>query len=355
MAFIGFDLDETIGRFMAPYFHTFFLLPNIYYRLHPDQEPEDRPPAETIQKIRNAFGLFVRCLSNHEMKSGAVGLLRPGILMIMGHLASLKQQGRVKGILIYSNNGNLACLYLATRLIEEILGISNLFCKIIDRYDAIRDGEGKNYGDPENPIKSAKVLREAFATSPCVGVRSIANVPVEKLIFFDDREHPDLLEKLGPERYFKVSPYGSDMDMKVIDACFEMAMRESGLAEDKLYFDYIAPILAEFNLESNLESIFVYLNKVNSDYVPHVEEFADDTMSIMERLNALLPPLPPHSESGANKGSVDPEGVGKGGRRRVQRKRRITRRLHSSAGKKQRRGKRSTRNKQPKKLTRSAA
>ena len=167
MAYIGFDLDETLGRFNTPYFYTIFLQPHtvlyrgewsgVYDRHKYVQEPIPLSPG-LENKLNKAFTIFAECLASKEP---ALGLLRPSMIEIARRLYELKQEGLVKAVVIYSNNGNLALLHLAAKMIEILANAPGLFCNYIHWYHPSRSMEiekktaGVGY-------KTLAVLKEAF-------------------------------------------------------------------------------------------------------------------------------------------------------------------------------------------------
>lgn len=287
--YVGFDLDETLGRFSTPYAHIFLLAPEVFYRINPIKPKEPVPP-ETVQRCRNAFDIFARCLADQEP---ALGMLRPGIFDIIERIGKYKDEGRVKGSLIYSNNGNLGLLYLAAKMIEYRVGRPNFFCAIIDWFHPIRN-ENDVRGDVGVATKSARTLRKGFLASGCLSLSKLSDIPTSQLIFFDDLDppHEDLFYRLGPERYFKVNPYKWDVAMEPITNCFKKALHESQLDTDEAYLKYIAPILGTLGKPATIAGIFEYLDHFNHGFVPKRQVFHDDTASILEKLQTLFPPLP---------------------------------------------------------------
>lgn len=294
MAFVGFDLDETLGRFSTPDGHLYFLMPGaLYSGQYRYGGPFHQPSSDLQTKLKAAFQTFAECLAAKEPE---LGMLRPGILEILGKLAKLKEEGRIKGIVVYSNNGNIACLLLATTMIEHLLGKPGLFCNHIDWWSHIRDG--KNWkGRPGQATKSARVLREAFVDPRCGDIQSFEDVPLEKLYFFDDLDppHEDLVGRLGNDRYFKVNPYKRDADMAPIDECFDSALKSQGLDNDEEYLTYIHPILRAIRpvLPNEYASIAKYLKAYNTGFVPKREAFVNDKDTILARIDTLFPPPAP--------------------------------------------------------------
>jgi hypothetical protein len=242
MASIGFDLDETLGKFSVSEYHTYFLQPhNALYRCqwsgkygtHRVSEPA--LSEALVSKLNTAFDLFVDCLAEKE-KEG-LGLIRPGIVEIAKRLYELKQTGQVKSVVIYSNNGNLSALHLAGKLIERLANAPGLFCNYLHWYHPSRQSEIV-YGRPGSARKTMQVLLEAFQTGAC----STNEIDLDQVYFFDDTLHPDIADSIG-NRYFQNPAYGYDADPAVLNECFLRAFEASGLGEDPEYFTYMAPVL----------------------------------------------------------------------------------------------------------------
>ncbi len=288
MAFIGFDLDETLGSFTPIHNHILFLTPeNVYRNLLPDKQPF--VPSDSLsRKLQAGLRAFAECLVTQDSE---LGILRKGILSIMRRLADAKANGLVKAVSIYSNNGNLGLLLLASAMIEHAIGVPGFFCTHIDWYNPLRSNE-ITPGRPGAAIKTAAVLRKAFVDSRCAGVESPADVPLESLYFFDDIEHPYLKPIIGADHYFQVKPYKNEVtNLAAVDDCFDSALRSSDLAEDEEYLAYVKPLLNAFGTQTNtFENILATIKRLNARYVPKKLAFVDDTEAILNRIDSILPP-----------------------------------------------------------------
>lgn len=306
MAFVGFDLDETLGRFAVPDGHLYFLMPEALYttQFRP-YAPFHIPSEELKRKLQAAFDTFAVCLADKEPE---LGMLRPGILEIVKKIAQLKEEGRVKGIVVYSNNGNLAALLLATKMIEHKLEKPGLFCNHIDWWNPIRNGKNQK-GKPGKAKKTARVLQESFV-GRCGDIESYEDVPLEKLFFFDDLNppHPDLYRHIGADRYFKVNPYKKDASLEEVQSCFDQALQSEGLLQDQEYLTYITKILrsAQPPFPRAFASINQYLQYYNDGFVLKDEPFLNDTEEILRRLDALFPPRAASAEEEGGNADIAP-------------------------------------------------
>ncbi len=315
MAFVGFDLDETLGRFSVPDGHLYFLMPEVLYTTQfLPYAPFHQPSDDLKTKLTAAFNSFAVCLANKEP---ALGMLRPGILQIVGKLSQLKDAGRINGIVVYSNNGNLAALILATKMIEHLLQKPGLFCNRVNWWNPMRYGPGKNIKGhrPGAASKSTRVLRESFVGPMCGNiVANYQEVPVDQLLFFDDLNppHQDIFNQIGPERYFRVNPYKKDASIAAVNDCFYSALESQNLHTDPEYLTYINTILQSSQppLAKTFASINTFLTQYNAQYALKNDPFLDDTDAILARIDALFPPLPAaaaaeaEAEAGAEVGAA---------------------------------------------------
>jgi hypothetical protein len=291
MVYIGFDLDETLGRFSTPDGHLYFLQPDALYSTQFRARGPFHKPSEELQgKLKAAFQTFAECLASKEPQ---LGMLRPGILDIVGKLANLKEEGRVKAIVVYSNNGNRLALQLATTMIEHLLKKPGLFCNRVDWWSPIRDGHNMR-GRPGQANKSARVLRQAFVTPQCADIVSFNDVPLENLYFFDDIHpvHKNIHDAIGEERYFKVNPYKRDADIGPIQDCFDAALASQNLDTNPEYLTYVNPMFQSLIpvLPKEFASVKKYLDAYNYGFVPRKEPFEDDKDAILAKIDALFPP-----------------------------------------------------------------
>jgi hypothetical protein len=282
MAYIGFDLDETLGRFSAGDVYMYFVYPDSVYRGQLKGHKPFPPSDELKELLSNFLNTFAICLAEKEP---GVGLLRPGIKEIMKYIAQAKAEGQVKNVAIYSNNGNLGLLLLAAKMIEHLIGKPDFFCNHVDWYNPMRSGEIE-FGNPGSATKSVAVLKQVFADSKCGSVKDIDN---KNLLFFDDLVHKNIKDAIGPTRYFNVNPYKQDASYGILTECFQDAMERSGIKESSEYLKYIAPILSAFSLDITIPNIQKAIDSFNNRYKRTSIPFVDDTSVILTRLNTLFP------------------------------------------------------------------
>lgn len=244
MAFIGFDLDETLGKFRATEFYLMALQPytNPYDAIWSGKYGTQKfaPPVPLTAPLKEAmdkaFDVFIDCLAE-KYKSSDIGLLRSGIIEIARRLQELKTVGLVKSVVVYSNNGSLTQLQLAARLIEKVANAPGLFCNLIHWFHPSRRNEIA-WAMPGRADKHLKTLLEAFESGSC----KQRDVDVGQVYFFDDASHPDIKNILG-ERYFQVPRYEFDVNSEFLDDCFKQAFFAAALDTNQEYFQYMSPLL----------------------------------------------------------------------------------------------------------------
>jgi hypothetical protein len=296
---VGFDLDETIGYFSTVDTCLYFLDPYsvLNYRARLDKNP---PSEELSAKLATAFDTFVVNLLDHEPK---IEILRPGILDICKRIMMFKDQGKIRSVIVYSNNGNLISLKLATKMIEKVLDRQGeLFCNHVDWYapqrmkpinnavyDELRSstpwlqkgGPEVHTWQPGRAIKTIRVLKESFNEGTCLS----GDVDNDKILFFDDMVHPNIKKAIGAENYFNVNPYKRGQSLEAILECFMSAMTSAGLIEDEEYFKYIdTPALGSPKNIADVEG-FIQDSK---DAVPANQYFINDTSRIINRLDLIF-------------------------------------------------------------------
>ena len=296
---VGFDLDETIGYFSTVDTCLYFLDPYsvLNYRARLDKNP---PSEELSAKLATAFDTFVVNLLDYEPK---IEILRPGILDICKRLMMFKDQGKIRSVIVYSNNGNLISLKLATKMIEKVLDRQGeLFCNHVDWYapqrltpinNAVYDelrpstpwlqkgGPEVYTWQPGKAIKTIRVLKESFNQGTCLP----GEVDNDKILFFDDLVHPNIKKAIGADNYFNVNPYKRGQSLEAILECFMSAVTSAGLIDDEEYFKYIdTPALAS---PKNIADVQEFIQD-SKDTVPANQYFINDTPRIINRLDLIF-------------------------------------------------------------------
>ena len=229
MSYVVFDLDETLADLTLIYHflmslrikqHILETQPYMIYFF---------PLEESLDK---AYARFVEQILKEEL-SEPLGILRPGILPIMKQLAALKQKGTIKGVIIYSNNSHLPSLHFVKDIIE--LHTGPLFDDCIHWLHPSRED------DRVNPFvtKSWSTLSRILHEGP-------THVNPQHVYFFDDLNHPNLLNTLK-EQYYQVPGFRTFASVERISDIYSEALQHANVSAYQL----LIYVLDVFNVENS--------------------------------------------------------------------------------------------------------
>jgi hypothetical protein len=265
-------MDETLAELYSVYYFIASL------RLKETLE-EDIPhigefiPTDLLKSLRVAYNMFVRDILSEETSEKPLGILRPGILIIMKNLYELQKAGKVKNVLLYSNNGHLESLEFIRDLIHEYIGSNRLISECIHWYHHMRDGERATL----TASKTWAVLKEIMINGNC---KAPANLEPSSVYFFDDLDHKDLQVNLG-SRYYKVPAYTFKASFNRIADIYKASLIRAKVDIPK-FSDFVLNIF--MNAEINI-------NKSSTDLLNHIiEVFKRKTRNTVNE--DMLPPLP---------------------------------------------------------------
>ena len=269
MVYFIFDLDETLAELYSVYYFATSL------RL------ESPSLALNLDK---AYQYFVRDILLAEISNEPLGILRPGILGVMKKLKDLQKLGKVKNVLIYSNNGDIKSLEFIKDLIHLYVG-GGLIKECIHRNHHMRANERVNA--PHLINKTWNVLRNIMING---NTRAATNLDVRDVYFFDDLDHPDLRNKLGIN-YYKVPRYSFKASIDRIGEIYKNAIYKASIKGAKLK-KYVNIILEDYII--NGSNTIKYDTSING-----VIQLLKD-MTISNDLNSqnMTLSLPPPSDIG---------------------------------------------------------
>jgi hypothetical protein len=310
MAYVGFDLDETLGSFgeLSPYLE-YLASPWALYEGKWSGRYGARgvPPGISLsdpllQRFRMAMKIFVLCMAENE-KSGEFRFIRPSILYMAKRLWILKKAGVVNGVVIYSNNRSLANVLFAASLIERVAETPGLFCNSIHLFHPVRGEEIVFEGDRlVRADKRAITLYNAFSESnQCRRPRVPFDEFTKSLYFFDDLLHPDVKSAIG-ERYFQVPVYSySPQAYGLVDLCFRKAFTDSGLEGNDEYYAYNSPIFTRYlrggmvlPMKKTANDIIGELKNVRRSYRSSSRNSPlPDDSNLLEQFDLAFPPYIP--------------------------------------------------------------
>jgi FMN phosphatase YigB (HAD superfamily) len=181
MAYIGFDLDGTLGDFTP-------------------LQQFNSPPVAKDGTPNPEFFRYARLLAENDH-----GIFNPEVLPMVETAKNGKYRTndkRVKAIAIYSNNSNDNLLLLVAHALTIKLFSDEWRASAVNQriFDVVvsRNAEGRN---GPNPPKTLDYLKAVFRL-----VTKEDDIDPKKIIFVDDLKHPDLQKNLG-EQYTKVTTY----------------------------------------------------------------------------------------------------------------------------------------------------
>lgn len=221
MRYFVFDLDETLVEiYPVSYFITSL-------RLMAD---EDRSrflyvPKYFNQSLEKAYRFFIDAVLDAEKKDPPLGLLRPGILEVMRTLQRMREQKLLDGVMIYSNNPNLAHLEFVADLIHEHVRSKRLIRKCIHLHHALRENERYHH---TNLISKTW---DGVQHSLIHGLDAPHHVSHDDVYFFDDLDHIDLQNKLGAH-YIKVPAYRHYASFTTLADLYRKAIVDAGVNQE---------------------------------------------------------------------------------------------------------------------------
>lgn len=248
MSYFIFDMDETLAELHSVYYFVASLRINEILQ----KDYNDKLPTNLIQQLDKAYNIFVNHVLRHETSIIPLGILRPGILEIMEKLYELQINGKLKYVLIYSNNGHLQSLEFIRDLIHKYLGTTNLINDCIHFDHHMREEERTNTKGYAS--KTWKVIKNIMVHGPCKAPNTLEPKDV---FFFDDLEHPDLQTNLGAN-YYQVPAYEFKASFDRIAKIYTDALKKSNVDKD-IFLTHIYGVFGKgpINLtkEYNLEDI----------------------------------------------------------------------------------------------------
>jgi len=220
MSYFVFDMDETLAE-----------LYSVYYFLDSLKTENPNLPGGLADSLEKAYTIFTDMVYQAEVSTPPLGILRPGILDIMSDLHRLQESGKVKCVVIYSNNGHLPCLEFIRDLIHRHIRSNTLIKDCIHRNHPARQNEIRNRN-----TKTWEVLKSIIVNGPC---NASPNLDPKAVHFFDDLEHHDLRLILG-NNYHKVPAYEFKASFERLEEMYKMSLLLGEVDTDLLY-NYLYP------------------------------------------------------------------------------------------------------------------
>lgn len=234
MSYVVFDLDETLADLTLIY-HFLMSLRIKEHILETQPYMIYFFPLE--EQLDKAYARFVEQILKEELSASPLGILRPGLLPIMKQLATLKQKGAVKGVVIYSNNSHLPSLHFVKDIIE--LHTGPLFDDCIHWLHPSREDDKVNPFTMKSWSTLSRILHEGPTHAP-------AHVHPRHVYFFDDLNHIDLLNALK-EQYYQVPAFHSFASVERISDIYAEALQHTNVPAYQL----LIYVLDVFNVENS--------------------------------------------------------------------------------------------------------
>jgi hypothetical protein len=204
MAYIAFDLDNTLGFFELTNPMAFLWSPDF---LENPEQSSSNTRLEISAKLHNKLKRARQHFANHLLEDNELlsVILRPNLDIMFSQILEARKQKRIKAVIIYSNTGVTYSMELAKYLIEKKYKAPNLISLMADHWHPLRVAdrpryipEGR-YVQPEKTIKTLQVLFKA-ATG-----QTITPEP-KKILFVDDRNPKHRLQEQEPEGLTYIVP-----------------------------------------------------------------------------------------------------------------------------------------------------
>jgi hypothetical protein len=273
MAYFVFDLDETLGNMHSLFYFICDLKHNTFFK-NADPERIKQPPEELVEPLGIAYKTFVDLIASRELSDSPLGFVRPGILEAMKRLKVMKESGKCKNVLIYSNNPVLSSLEFMRDVIHSAVGSDNLICDCIHWYHPDRKVEWIEPYDPGHALKTWAVLSKIMKEGPCQAPDSLSP---KEVYFFDDQPHSDLLKVLGPH-YFRMMAYPYRTPFDRLASLYKQSLDTAGITEDTdiviSFLDHVSYDCAEkepVSLGDNIRALKSATGRTSTTEAPAVD------------------------------------------------------------------------------------
>jgi hypothetical protein len=298
MYYFVYDLDETL----AEVYSLFYFLMSLRIK---NKVPKEFYNANVtlFNKLERAYYDFVKRVAQEEKSDRPLGILRPGILTIMREIETLRENKKVKGMIIYSNNGNIENLEFIKDVIVDGIMPSNNDILSMNFNNFISSGilikNLIHWGHPERnseipvyynnkgkPSKRPGIARKTWEVLHRIVTKNGTENPdftPENVFFFDDisPEH-SIKAELG-DNYYRVPRYDFKASSERLGEIFKSVM---------------TPIVADPSFDMRL-----YMNILQRSVVGEIQRNArlsdlDNLVNTLKRVTGTTaalnaePPLP---------------------------------------------------------------
>ena len=238
MAYIAFDLDNTLGFFELTNPLAFLWSPE--FLENPEQSAHNIPLELTSnlkKKLKAARSRFIDHLLSYPEFFDII--IRPNIDIIFSQIIIAKHAKRIKAVIIYSNTGVTYSMELAKEMIEKKYNSPDLINLMADHWHPLRVAdrpryipEGR-YVQPEKTIKTLKILFHKVTGEQ-------VPTPTNKIMFMDDRTPKHKLQEQEAEGLTYIVPKAFYPEIRlyhkraILFLAFE-SLQYAGVLSDKTY------------------------------------------------------------------------------------------------------------------------
>ena len=254
-----FDLDETLAE-----------LYTMYYFIESLKGKEI--PKSLTASLHKAYKKFVAGILEQEVSDRPLGILRPGILGVMSKLSRLKKAGKIKGVIIYSNNSHLESLEFIRDLIHKHIG-TRLIKDCIHFNHPMRS--------PNNINKTWNEIKKIMMKGKC----NASNIDPNTVYFFDDRYHPDLQNTL--DNYYKVPAYHFKASFDRVANIYKDAISEVDMNVFKKYVHIMTDEKSEKSEKTILQIFKKQTGYTTNTKPPMPDKGIDMMMSAIDNINCV--------------------------------------------------------------------
>lgn len=236
MSYVAFDLDNTLGYFYhvmpVAYFFSAETLENSSYKRY---NPSFKLSPTLKVKMAIAEAAYIKKIAERQHLVNVI--LRPNLDALIRPILQGRLTGRVRSVVIYSNNDNNFVLKLAKTLIEAKYNAPGLFTALVDATHPIRvaDQERAVAGEPAKTYRTLKVIFRKL----CGAFLPLA---AHNIIFIDERPKKHDVTNAEPDglTYIQPTVYAPEIPRVHKREIFKLlidVLEEQGLFQDPEYLD----------------------------------------------------------------------------------------------------------------------
>lgn len=246
MAYVAFDLDNTLGFFEYTNPLAFFWSPEML--TNPEQARVNRGARfspRLLGKLAAAREAFLEGLAANRPL--LFKILRPNLDTLIRPLLRLRDKGVLASVIFYSNSGVTPSLQLAKDLIERHYKAPGLIEVLADHWHPLRTEDRRSPGNQKSPVrqyiepqKTVGTLKKLFRSTGAGGSKRSTTIPSDQILFVDDRQPKHMIEseEVNGLTYLVPTPYTFKLQPKDAKALLELAfaaMDSAGLLKDQEY------------------------------------------------------------------------------------------------------------------------